>query len=110
MASIRDVAKMAGVSVGTVSRYLNGQQLKEKNMEKISEAISALDYKENIIAKGLKNNRSFSIGLLINGISSRFGSEVCRSARKNRTKNRIPDEACDRWIDRLLIRRRVVWI
>ena len=76
MASIRDVAKMAGVSVGTVSRYLNGQQLKEKNMEKISEAISALDYKENIIAKGLKNNRSFSIGLLINGISSRFGSEV----------------------------------
>lgn len=76
MASIRDVAKMAGVSVGTVSRYLNGQQLKEKNMEKISEAISALDYKENIIAKGLKNNRSFSIGLLINGISNRFGSEV----------------------------------
>ncbi|HIB1931429.1 TPA: LacI family DNA-binding transcriptional regulator [Enterococcus faecium] len=76
MASIRDVAKMAGVSVGTVSRYLNGQQLKEKNMKKIAEAISALDYKENIIAKGLKNNRSFSIGLLINGISSRFGSEV----------------------------------
>ena len=40
MASIRDVAQLAGVSgVGTVSRYLNGQQLKQSNMEKIASAI-----------------------------------------------------------------------
>lgn len=79
MASIREVAELAGVSVGSVSRYLNGQQLKSANMVKIAEAIKALDYKENIIAKGLKNNRSFSVGLLMNSISSRFGAEVVSS-------------------------------
>lgn len=82
MASIRDVAQLAGVSVGTVSRYLNGQRLKQSNMEKIASAIKTLDYKENIIAKGLKNNRSFSIGLLMNRISSRFGSEVVSGIEK----------------------------
>lgn len=76
MASIREVAKLAGVSVGSVSRYLNGQKLKSANMEKIAAAVAALDYKENIIAKGLKNNRSYSVGLLMNSISSQFGAET----------------------------------
>lgn len=76
MSSIREVAKLAGVSVGSVSRYLNGQQLKAANMEKIAAAVKELDYKENIIAKGLKNNRSFSVGLLMNSISSQFGAET----------------------------------
>lgn len=76
MASVKEVAQLAGVSVGTVSRYLNGQQLKPANMAKIAAAIKQLDYKQNIIAKGLKNHRSFSIGLLMNSISSRFGAEV----------------------------------
>lgn len=76
MASVKEVAELAGVSVGTVSRYLNGYKLKAANMDRIAAAIKQLDYKQNIIAKGLKNNRSFSIGLLMNSISSRFGAEV----------------------------------
>ena len=87
MASIRDVAQLAGVSVGTVSRYLNGHQLKQLNREKIAAAIESLDYKENIIAKGLKNNRSYSFGLLMNRISSRFGSEVVSGIEKVAEEN-----------------------
>lgn len=79
MVSIREVAKAAGVSVGSVSRYLNGQQLKAANMEKIKTAIETLGYQENIIAKGLKNNKSFSVGLLMNNMSSRLSADLVAS-------------------------------
>ncbi|MDR3241622.1 MAG: LacI family DNA-binding transcriptional regulator [Lactobacillaceae bacterium] len=39
MITIREVAREAGVSLGTVSRYLNGNQLKAVNMQKIKAAI-----------------------------------------------------------------------
>lgn len=79
LSSIREVAKLAGVSTGSVSRYLNGQTLKVANMEKIATAINQLNYKENIIAKGLKNNRSFSVGLLMNNLSSRLSADIVAS-------------------------------
>ena len=87
MAGVRDVAKLAGVSISTVSRYLNGQSLKEDTTKRIAAAVQELDYKENLIAKGLKNNRSFSVGLLMNSISSRFGSEVVSGIEKVVEKN-----------------------
>lgn len=79
MVSIREVAKAAGVSVGSVSRYLNGQRLKAANMDKIKAAIDELGYQENIIAKGLKNNKSFSVGLLMNNMSSRLSADLVAS-------------------------------
>jgi LacI family transcriptional regulator len=63
--TVHDVAKKAGVAVGTVSRYLNGFQLREKNRLKVEQAIAELDFKENIIAKGLRRNRSMTIGVII---------------------------------------------
>jgi len=63
--TVRDVAKRAGVAVGTVSRYLNGYQLREENRLKVEQAIKELDFKENVIAKSLKRNRSMTIALLI---------------------------------------------
>ncbi|QFG47465.1 LacI family transcriptional regulator [Lapidilactobacillus dextrinicus] len=77
--SIREVAKKAGVSVGSVSRYLNGQRLKKENMDHIQLAIESLGYRQNIIAKGLKNNHSFAIGLLMNNLSSRFSMDIVSS-------------------------------
>lgn len=76
MATIRDVAKRANVSVGTVSRYLNGETLKTQNSKRIADAIQSLNYRQNIIAKGLKNNRSMSIGVLINTLSDVFATPV----------------------------------
>ena len=49
-ATIQDVAARAEVAVGTVFRYLNGAQLREKNRLKVEEAIEALGFKENVLA------------------------------------------------------------
>ena len=54
-----------GVSPGTVSRYLNGHRLREQNRLRVEQAIEELDFKENIIAKGLKGNRSMTIAVMI---------------------------------------------
>ncbi|WP_198015668.1 LacI family DNA-binding transcriptional regulator [Brochothrix campestris] len=48
MATIQEVAKQAGVSVGSVSGYLNGHKLRPQNAKKIAAAIEALDYKEKL--------------------------------------------------------------
>ena len=63
-ATVHDVAKKAQVSVGTVSRFLNGYQLREKNRLKVEKAIEELGFKGNIMARGLKRKRSMAIALL----------------------------------------------
>jgi len=76
MATIREVAKVAGVSVGSVSRYLNGYRLKKENMENIQQAIEELQFKENIIAKGLKNKKTLAVGVVINSLTDVFATSI----------------------------------
>lgn len=75
-ATIHDVAKRAGVAHGTVSRYLNGYTLREKNRLLVKKAIEELDYQENILAKGLKGNRSMTIAVVVPGYTAIFSMFV----------------------------------
>ena len=63
--TIRDVAARAGLSVGTVSKYINGKTVKESTRLAIEEAIKELDFHPNNIAKGLRNAKSFSVAILL---------------------------------------------
>lgn len=72
MATIKDVAKMAGVSISTVSKYLNGGNVRAENLEAIRSAVAALDYRANPYARGLKTQRSGSIGILLPTMSAPF--------------------------------------
>ena len=54
--TIRDVAARAGLSVATVSKYINGKTVKESTRLAIEEAIKELDFHPNNIAKGLCNH------------------------------------------------------
>ncbi|MDF2520774.1 MAG: transcriptional regulator, LacI family [Clostridia bacterium] len=67
MASIKDVAKAAGVSVTTVSRTINNNpSISIETREKVLKAIKDLNYSPNSMAKGLSSNNSYTITLLVN--------------------------------------------
>ena len=72
MATIKDVAYMAGVSIATVSKYLNGGNVLDANASAISHAIEVLDYRVNPFARSLKTQRSRSIGILIPDLTAPF--------------------------------------
>lgn len=57
-ATMKDVAEYAGLSIATVSKYINGIKVKEENKKRIDEAIKALDFRVNEIARGLKTKNN----------------------------------------------------
>lgn len=65
MATMNDVAKLAGVSRGTVSNYINGVKVKAASQEKIQAAIEALNYIPNTAARQLKTSRSDLVVFII---------------------------------------------
>ena len=76
MATIKDVARLAGVSVSTISKYLNGGNVLEENAEAIRKAIAELDYRVNPFARSLKTQRSRYIGILLPSITAPFFGSV----------------------------------
>lgn len=85
MATIKDVARMAGVSVSTVSKYINGGNVRPENVEPIRKAIDTLEFRVNPFARSLKTQRSHYIGILLPSITAPFfGSVVDALDRKLR--------------------------
>ncbi|MFW5980458.1 MAG: LacI family DNA-binding transcriptional regulator [Halanaerobiaceae bacterium] len=76
LATMKDVARYAEVSIATVSKYLNGGNVLDKNEEKIQEAIETLDYRVNEIARGLKTNQSMTVGILIPSLKEIFFTSI----------------------------------
>jgi LacI family transcriptional regulator len=69
VATIRDVAKKAGVSVTTVSRALNGySDVNEKTRERIKAIAKELKYSPNLLARSLVMKKTKTIGLLVSGL------------------------------------------
>lgn len=81
MATIRDVAKLAGVSVATVSRYINDKgSVNEENQRKVGEVVRALNYTPNEVARSLNKKKSKFIGLLVPQIDNPYFSSIIRGA------------------------------
>ena len=63
---IKDIAKLAGVSVGTVDRVLHNRgRVSDYALKKVTEVMNQIDYKPNLIARTLGSNKSYRIAALI---------------------------------------------
>lgn len=87
MVTQKDVAKKAGVSSATVSAVLNKNKFVSKDLKvKVQKAIIDLNYEINSIARSLKSNRSYTIGVIIGNVLSYFYSVIARSIEQNAKK------------------------
>lgn len=79
MSTIKEVAKLAGVSVASVSRYVNNTTtVSAETAERISDAIKALNYHPNSIGRSLRTTKSNYILALVPSIENNFLSRVIK--------------------------------
>lgn len=78
--TIAEVARRAGVSKSTVSRYLNGlyEHMGADTRERIAQVIAELDYRPNTLARSLKQKRTHTIGAIVANILNPFSTSIIR--------------------------------
>src|SRR4051812_50109504 len=79
--TLRDVARAAQVHPGTVSRALNAGTrglVNEETAERVMRAAEELGYRPNPIARGLKTNRSFTVGVLVPDLTNPLFPPIVR--------------------------------
>jgi DNA-binding LacI/PurR family transcriptional regulator len=85
--NIKDVAKKAGVSVATVSRVLsNSNNVKKQTQEKVLKAVSELNYEINAVARNLRQEKTYSIGIILGNVLSQFYSVIAKSVEDTANK------------------------
>ena len=75
-ATYKDIQKLTGYSLSTISRYFNGKNVKPEYRNAIETAANKLDFSVNDFARGLKSGKSMSVGLLVPAINSEFATII----------------------------------
>lgn len=95
MATIKDVAKLAGVALSTASYALSGDsKVSAKTKEKVLEAARQLNYYKNGFAMDLKRSRTNTIALILTDLSGPYYSELIRSVQDVALSNGYDLVAC----------------
>src|SRR3984957_3592294 len=81
--TIRDVARLAGVSIGTVSKALNANgRLSAETRAKVIKVAKAIDYRPNDLAQSLHRARSMTVGILSNDSFGRFAFPIVEALER----------------------------
>ena len=79
ISTIKDVAKLAGVSISTVSRVINDSKPVSPEVRKrVVKAIETLEYEPNEVARSLVTKKSNLIGVIVDDIASYYLSQIVK--------------------------------
>lgn len=121
--SLKDIAQKVGVSTALVSYVLNNKRenrVSKELAQRIREVAAALNYRTNQVARSLKTNKTYTIGLIVSDIANPFSSGLARiiedeaeqhrytvifsSSDENAAKcGKLIDTLLDRQVDGLII-------
>lgn len=81
MANMKEIARMASVSLGTVSNVLNGSvRVREPLRRRVEEAVQAIGYQPSALARGMRREKTNMIGMVIPDVTNPFFPAVVRGA------------------------------
>ncbi len=80
--TIKDVAKQTNLAISTISKYMNGGKVRPENQKLIEEAIRKLGYRPNDNARGLRNAKTYTIGVLIDSLGSQYFAKITQMIEK----------------------------
>ncbi|MDU0354195.1 LacI family DNA-binding transcriptional regulator [Paraglaciecola aquimarina] len=90
MATVKDVARLAGVSTATVSRVVHDMdKVSSKARAKVKKAIAELRYRPNTNARALKSQRSELIGMVTPNLSAPFLVHLPQELKRRHVKTNI---------------------
>lgn len=92
--TIVDVAEKAGVAIGTVSRFLNGEPVRAANRDQIERAIADLGYQRNAAAVAMKTDETRVVGFMAPNLSEFHAALLDRLSRKMRLSGRAVLSFC----------------
>ena len=106
--TLRDVARLAGVSIGAASKALNASgRLSAETRAKVLSAARALDYRPNDLAQSLHRARSMTVGILSTDSFGRFSFPIVEALERRLFDQGIAVFMCNATDDPLRERRHV---
>lgn len=77
--TLRDIARRTGISLGTVSRFINGENVRVSTKDKLEAAIAELGYKENIVTRAKRTGNSMTIAVVVSQLNAEFFMNIIQS-------------------------------
>ncbi|WP_305785400.1 LacI family DNA-binding transcriptional regulator [Symbioplanes lichenis] len=82
MSSYKDIQRLTGLSLATISKYFNGRTVLDENRRAIEEAAEQLGFRPNTIARNLRSGRSRTVGVLLPALTNNFHLTIIAGVEK----------------------------